>query len=304
VHKDLIFKKDNVEYMKLCLHLTLYWTGSVFDYTEGILNFYKNVLGIMGNEFKHYSTEQMDESERLKDDTLNLLPTWLSQVDQSREIITLLLESSSIPDQVSDKSFELWAVEYPEDPAGMVRVTLPTDFIRESPTKLIDLATKMTENFEFHSGHGGYAVNWDLKGPCSSRARKEMSVISRRFPAIDLPEMATTLMSIPYGINRVNWLTLIGNKLLSNSHLSKANLTDQFDDANVKLEKLTHGLMIIAGEQPKLGDVNRQEDIELYHKVGRALVGVRSMNHPPFLVNKKGFAEEEITDDWLAYFDT
>lgn len=299
---NLIFRKNETEYMKLCLDVTVYWTGSVFEHTNGVLNFYTNALDLIGRQLKYYATEEMSNSVAITGDELGILPRWLHEADRSRETLMLNLESNSVPNMPSDTALDFWAVEYPEQPAGMIRLILPVSFIQDSPKKLVDLAKRLTGEMDFHSGHGGYSINWDFKGDYAFSAKKEMAILSRRYPGIDLPEVACTLMAIPNGIKRVNWLTLIGNSLLDTLG-GRDSFSKRLNDGEVKVESLPMGIIAVAGSEPKIGDVNRQESLASYYTVGKALAGIRNKEHPPFLINNKGFADDEVTSEWLSYFD-
>jgi len=299
----LVFSKDGVEYMTLCVDLTVYWAGPASDHVDGILHFYNVGLDLLGSGLKHYATEEMPYAEPISDAALSILPQWLAGADPTKDIFTLNLETNPVPDMPSDAAFDIWAVEYPEDPAGMMRMILPVDFVQGSPEKLVELARESTGSMAFHSGHGGYAINWDHKGEYAFPARREMAVLSRRYPGIELPEVAVTLMALYDGMKRVNWLTLAGNALLDSVDDRDALVARLDSTEGVVVEPLSGGILVVAGPEPKLGDVNRQEDLGAYHAVGRELAPLRSKDHPPFLVDQRGRADEELTEEWLGYFD-
>lgn len=299
--KELIFKKNEIEYMKLCIDITVYWLGSAFNHVAGILSFYNQVLEMIGDKLLHYETEEMAGAEKINAEILERLPNWLRVKNNSKDIFTLTLESNSIANLPSDLAFDFWAVEYPEKPAGAIRLILPRAFIVETPQSLINLGKNLVKDLNFHSGHIGYSINWDHRGDYATSALKKMGVISRRFPGIDLPNIACTLIALPDGIKRVNWLTLVGKSIIQS--LIESTTLSQIENSECSVDELPHGYLIKAGSEPKVGDVNRQESLENYHRVGHLIASIRSENHPPFLPNVSGFVEDEITEDWLAYFD-
>src|SRR5438132_12927640 len=99
-------EEDHV-YMKLCLDITLYWSGSVFDRSDGIVSFYRQCLELLGTSFRYFRTETMAEARSLKRDTLDLLPFWLRGTKSKRDIYMLFLESGSGPSEPSDRAFAL-----------------------------------------------------------------------------------------------------------------------------------------------------------------------------------------------------
>src|SRR3990172_11035284 len=270
MNKKLVFKKDGIEYMHLCADITVYWTGSVFSHKEGVLSFYHQAIDLIGKELKHYETEEMQGTRPIDKDALDLIPSWLTSSEEQRETYMLKLESNSVRNLPSDTAFDFWAVEYAEEPAGAVRLILPVTWMERSPRHFFDLTKKLVNAMDFHSGHAGFALNWDYKGDYASLARREMGVLSRRFPSIDLPDLACTLIAIPAGIKRVNWLTLIGNGLLG-SVGGLDGLGREFSGHDILVEQLAHGVIIMAGEQASVGDVNRQETLPALHNVGREI---------------------------------
>jgi hypothetical protein len=108
-------------------------------------------------------------------------------------------------------------------------------------------------------------------------------------------------MAIPSGFKRVNWLTLVANRLLT-SIGGIGSLTNELGP-NIVVDPLPGGVLLIAGAAPTLGDVNRQDDLRPYREVGTVLSKLRSRDHPPFLLNSSKIPDEEITEEWLAYFD-
>ena len=49
----------NSKALKLCLDVTLYWTGSAFDHVDGIVDFYNQSMEIIGKNVTFYRTETM-----------------------------------------------------------------------------------------------------------------------------------------------------------------------------------------------------------------------------------------------------
>jgi hypothetical protein len=124
-----------------------------------------------------------------------------------------------------------------------------------------------------------------------------MGVLARRYPAIDLSEVPLTLMALATGIKRMNWITLVGAETMAEKGMSVAELTD------LESYALPHGVAIVAGGRPLLGDVNRQEDLGAYHRVGHVVARLRSTDHGPFVCDQQGDPQDDRTDEWLGYFD-
>lgn len=291
----LKFVEDDTEFMKLCFDVTAYWTGSAYDHRAGLLHFYEQAVALLRGRVRFFEREDMEGAEPVQADTLDQLPLWLSGSDRTKDIYTIDLETNTVPNVPSDLAFRFWANEYPDPPTGMIRLVLPVPMFEGAPDKLLALTLSLVKELRFHSGHAGYAVNWDHRGEFAHPSHVRMGVLARRFPGIDLSEIPATLMAIPTGLKRINWVTLVGNELMAKAQAELQGLDTR---------PLPHGVAIVAGGVPKIGDVNRQEDMSAYHQVGRALASLRSPDHIPFITDKDGEPQDDRTQEWLSYFDT
>jgi hypothetical protein len=292
----LTFSSDGVEYMKLCVDVALYWRGSAFDHVKGLLHFYREAISLIGGRLTFFEREEMQGAEPITRAALDQVPDWLTGSDRTKDVFTLDLETSRVKNIPSDTAFRFWADEYPEEPAGKIRLVLPVSFVAEAPQSFVKLALSLAKELRFHSGHAGYAINWDHRGDYALASRKSMSVLATRYPAIDFADEPTTLMAIPTGMKRINWITFVGNDLVAQKGL-------QLDLEGLEVHPMPHGIAVVAGDRPRVGDVNRQEDLTAYYKVGRALAGLRSHDHPPLIPDKQGDPEEDRTEEWLSYFE-
>ena len=87
---SLEFISHEDEYMKLCFDITVYWTGSVFERVDGVLDFYQQAMKIIGKDITCYKTETMRGARKIKTDTLDLIPFWLTKAPKRREIYMFL----------------------------------------------------------------------------------------------------------------------------------------------------------------------------------------------------------------------
>ncbi|HEY6556231.1 MAG TPA: type VI immunity family protein [Polyangiaceae bacterium] len=297
---DLIFKDDDVEYMKLCLEVAVYWRGSLFDHAAEVEGCYRRALTVIGDRLKFYATHEMSHAQPIDAVALEILPRWLGRPDPTQDIFTLNLDGNSVPDLPSDTAFDFWASQ--EDGAGVLRLILPLHFIQEGPARLHETARTLAGDLMFHSGCAGYSINWDDKGETSALARRTMGVLSKRFPAIELPDPNVTLMAIPSGLKRVNWLTFVGRELLEQLGGTDA-LIAPLAGSDIGIDHLPGGLLLTAGDRPRLGDVNRQEDLGAYRAVGHAVAPVRTRDHVGFLADQNFDVDDDLSEEWLAYFD-
>lgn len=302
--KNLVFERYGVEYMKLALGITAYWVGSVFDHAEGVLHFYRQALRLVGGEMRHYATGEMLGFQPIREGVFETVPRWLRRrvpAEDTEYIMTL--EGSTDPQVSSDVALAFWAIEYRDRAVGAMHLVLPTSFIETSSDRLRRLTEHLLSRLRIHSGHCGYTINWNPIGRYATQSRRALGAVASRYPAIDLPHMVGALTAIPAGIKRVNWLTCLGATLVDGLGGPQALMAGRAAPGVAMQPLGLGGLMLVAGDRPRSGDVNRRDDLNDYHTVGRLLASVRSHRHPPFLARPNGEEGDELTAEWLAYFD-
>ena len=301
--RALTFVSDGTEYMKLCLDVTVYWKGSVFDRIDSVLAFYRKALAPIAQDLAYYETESMRGARAIKPDTLDLIPFWLTGAPTRREIYMLNLESGPGPSLPSDRAFVFTALEYEDGPVGLMRLILPATYIADTPDPFVALALSLLDPLDFHSGHAGYGLNYDSRGDFAYDAQSRMRALGMRYPGIDIPDQETTLYAMANGdgIKRVNWLTFLGDPLVA--RLGGREALRQGLSEAISLYPLRRGVAIRAGAVPGVGDVNRGELLPLYHEVGALLQPLRLLDHPAFIMKDDVF-DEDATEAWLGRFDT
>jgi len=297
IFRSLTYQEEGFVYVRPCLDIALFWSGSVFEQGNGIIKFYEQCLDVLGGSFVYFRTETMTRSRPLKKDTLGLLPFWLSGTNSRRDVYMLFLESGSAPDEPSDRAFALNATPG----KGYVRLMLPTTFISESLSPYLDLARSLVRTVLYDFGHGGFAINWNHLGNNKRRVLRVMNSLANRYPGLDMSHPFCTKYIASRGIKCVNWLTFLNadyRDRLGGLHALKKT----FDKNVVIYDANNNGVMIQAGPSPAIGDVNRQNNLPIYHQVGKELASIRCREHPP-IFGPGGFADKEVTEKWLSRFD-
>ncbi|HXK39450.1 MAG TPA: type VI immunity family protein [Candidatus Paceibacterota bacterium] len=293
-----VFQKDGVDYLKLCVDITLYFVGPPSAHAEGILDFYAQALKILKPEIVQYETGNMSKPKKIKADTFDMLPLWISNPKAKQDMMQLRLDNSTGPDSAADRAFQF--IYFEDDGAGAVRLVLPASSVEKSATSLADLARNLPRKLKFSSGLGGYSLNWNKNGDFDYDAKNDIYPISRRHPGIDVPDLDGDLPSITKGIKCINWLTFLDDVYVK--RLGGLEGVRKALDEQVVCEPLSHGIVIQAGPRPEMGDVNQRLTLPLYHSVGKAVAKVRAKEHFPFIPSAKN--PEDATDKWLARFDS
>ncbi len=295
--------KNGVVYLRPCVDIVCYWTGSVFDRVDGVLDFYRKSLHGLGQSLSFFQTDSMGAPARLKGDSLRLLEFWLTGTKSRRDVYVLQLESSVSADDVSDRAFSFQATEAGEDDAsGFVRLMLPAHFGLSNAAQIVELAKSLFQKVDFNFGQAGYALNWNEFGRFPELACETMGAIRKHHPGLDLSDPGSSQYVAEGSIKCINWLTMIGAVGCKRLGGVQA-LRDRIGAKEVVVHELSRGALVQAGPKPELGDTNRRGTAPCYHVVGKVLAPLRDEEHPPYLT-VDGADDEDATLEWLARFDS
>lgn len=301
-YSKLVFSNDEGVYLKLVTDISIYWRGSVFEHAEGVMNFYQQALDLIGHEIKYFRTESMNRPKKIKSTTLELLPHWMINKKKQKGIYMLSLESGLDEYEPSDKAFYFLADEEESTKTGIIRLILPASFMDGGILDVLPLLEKLLVNFNFESGHAGFAVNWDPEGESEDEAARKMAVLAKKYPGIDLNYVDSTVIAFENSstpsIKCSNWLTMIGSGICSSLPTTSEMRTVLGDVCQI--HEIPKGLIFQAGAIPKLGYPDRIE-MNPYRMVGGLLADFRLRNHPQIFAESS--TDEFSTEDWLGRFD-
>jgi AcrR family transcriptional regulator len=161
-----------------------------------------------------------------------------------------------------------------------------------------DMANDIAENVEFHSGHGGLAFVYD-----PWRMEPALDAIyasARRFWGIDIEDLNHTLPLMKSSIKGVSWITLVGSEFASKPQIEPA-LRRADTIPEVTVERHRHGVVMLAGSEPVVGDQNRPDrTLDPYYAVANLLRPLFLMQHPDFPSER--FVKNGNTTGWIRRF--
>jgi hypothetical protein len=253
---------------------------------------------------KFYETGDMAGARQIKESTFNILPSWLDSRKRESDIFMINLESGAKKNEPSECNLFMLADEEDEEPLGALRLNLPLSSMEKGPESYIQLVRELIEKIDFESGHAGYGLHWDPRGEMSLEALEKMFYVSKRYKGIDLSDMDVTLVSMrrtkPNGIKCINWLTLLGNDL--SSRIGPVDSIQNQTGDCCTIHELKTGIIIQAGKKPEPGDMDRNESLDSYHRVGRLLAPYRFIDHRLIFGDPSGRIKDA-TNEWLGRFD-
>jgi hypothetical protein len=173
---------------------------------------------------------------------------------------------------------------------------LPLTYLEDRRHELLELLRSWSERLSPVSGYGGLGI---LESPDHELAQKYhqyVFMLARRFPGLELDRPSYHRMSLAAGIKGVNWLTVLGERWLEKLG-GLGSLERHLESDAFTLLEFSGGVVIQAGGEPELGDVNRRLKPERYRALGRVT--------QPLLVRElhglRGF-DAESAREWLARF--
>lgn len=273
---------------------------------EQVLACYEMFLRLCPPErIKHYATETMDQHKETSSRTFTMLPSWLKKGAAPRKYIYLELLSGDNREAVPDFRFlvagyEPGSIGHSARFASLLRICVPAAWGGGHASEMRDMVIHLAGLIPYTAGHAGFAMDWSRyfeQKACPHAYQKGM-----RHLGFDVPGESNDCLVVGHdSMKTVNWLTLLGQPLLS-----KLGGVDQIRaraSNRIKLRPTGGGLMLEAGDAPEVGDVNRGDPLPAYAEVYKlvepvAEVGIQRSKAMTFLPGD----EHQNTLRWLRRF--
>ena len=284
----------------LCVGMVFYYRGGFLANASSILDFFDKSMEVIGDRPSYFLVDGEGRFKKAKKDTRDLLRFWAENPDSDRGVHGLVLETAEESAAFSDLAFQTKNVK---GFSGWCRLLVPVEHLMEKGVdNFVRFSIKMGNSLNFSSGSAGYAMNQHMGHSC----RDKVFLTSRRFLGIDLAAPNDFDRFVPYfgssdkdNIAGINWLTFLNKKLLERVGGKKTLLGKL--SKQITIHDMENGIMIQAGDKPHFGDVNKQENLPLYHEVGAAL---KSLLIPSDVLGPwDSIGGSENTSEWLHRFD-
>ncbi|NTX03418.1 type VI immunity family protein [Myxococcus sp. CA040A] len=164
-----------------------------------------------------------------------------------------------------------------------------------SPALVKTLAEEIARAVPFHSGWGGYFLQARKAGPSAPAALDAMYAVARRYWGVNAYNLDVSVRYLLAGYGCVSWLTLIGHGLMEAAPAVLASAKR----GNPLFMETDFGVAFCLGDAPVLGDRNRQEPLEAYVTLARALAPLQIQEHASFGGTRW---TEECTLQWFRRF--
>jgi hypothetical protein len=156
----------------------------------------------------------------------------------------------------------------PPSATTLVQMTFPLEAVAaERADKFVATVQRLIEPIEFASGY--CAPGFQFSDLHLSEAFNEIRPLALRHPGYDVQYNRNTRLRIDMKSRGARWITLLGRELTEQLG-GIAELRKQLS-APVEVRTLKHGVMIIAGRLPEVGDVNRGQSVAALRTVAKVL---------------------------------
>lgn len=198
--------------------------------------------------------------------------------------------------------------EYPD--LGYLRFAVPVPTLSSEPNLVPTMLLEFCERLKPASGYAGIGIVESLKYAFTPHYDPIVYGVAQRFPGleVDYPVWHSNYLWKGEGsIKGVNWLTVVGDRLLDRLGGADAVRSELAAlDSGFAISRYDGGIMIRAGDRPDLGDAVAGDWPVLYVKLAKYLKPLRVVSHPGYhRPSHEGLDvfDDERTQAWLRRFE-
>lgn len=274
IPKNLDLEVEDERIVSLTFSITLYTDVALSTIPGAVLGCYEKFLTLCPpDQLKFYATENMKQHKPVTKRVLNMLPTWLKPGAPPREYIALELKDGATFSAAPKFRFNVWGSEpgsssHATGHANLIQTSFPPEWGVERPDAMVALVLDMCGLFPYQSGHAGFCF---LCSPYDKKQSQNYAwARSMRHRGVDILAHPNDKKAVGRdAVKGADWLTL-----LSTAFVEKLGGERKIRSAVTKPVEILdapRGLLIKAGPLPRLGDVNRRDDLPEYRQVYRII---------------------------------
>lgn len=296
---DLDLTAEGLKFATVTFGINLYTDKSFYDCPDAVLESFRLYVEQSSLEpLRHYTTETMREHKPVTKRVLGMLPTWLKPGAPHKHYLALELKSGENFQDAPQFKYEVWCVPASQQ-ANIVSMALPAAWAVEKRDAMLELVLRLADVFPFRSGLAGYS--FEVSRYDKKAGEKHAWTRSMRHPGIDIVRIPVDAKAAGGDVIRgVGWLTLIGAEFVT--QLGGISKLRSKLSAEIELVETRYGLLIRAGANPAIGDVNREDVLPLYREVYRILAPWIEAAAEQSMAFQLATDYVERTRDWYARF--
>lgn len=268
--EKLELKEDGIRLVSAVLGMSVYTEAALSSAATGVLDVYERVLSVLDKTaLRFYANETMRRHKPIAKGTWTMLPTWLKTDAPVREYLALQMKDGELYQDAPHRKFQVHGYE-PKNKlfnSGRANVLSAAFPVSQQPTdlaRLKDLFVHACTVLPIRSGIAGLILE-------CSRYEAEISEthawsIGMRMHGLDICRIPMDCQAVGTdGLKGVGWLTALGHPLLEQLGGLAALKKDWPEE--ITLIETPHGIVIQAGDQPQLVDINSKDTLGLYRAI-------------------------------------
>jgi hypothetical protein len=298
-----------VEIVGLRAEIKVWCERSFDELPDEFLEAFDLLTATIKDRLRWYKNYTMDRMSPVTARTFSAPRTWL-QRGQKPVARSLYLkgpdEMEAAGQYVVQFKYHPAAAEHSDSNTPYIRQATPWQALQANPQAYLELAKRLCDLLPVLCGHVGYSLETSpyYEIPAFQRAY----ALAMRHPGVNIASHhATWPLRDEHGVEAVNWLTLVGPAPLARLGGAPALRRRLKEHRTISVIDTKHGVIVRAGDEPRLGDVNRREQLPEYRAVYHALREVMDQVLTDFRPLPLGFAladKAEKTARWLRRFES
>jgi TseV toxin immunity protein TsiV len=266
---------------------------------KGFDRFLRTFADRFGDRLTFYRTGDMKKYRRVDARTLDGPYHWFTDVKVlKKKMLALVAHSGAAERTAAPPALDLMLWGFDDPPQFAFRMALPVE-VADKPDALVKFVQDALAEFPLAHGFCGYSFEWDEMS-VDEEANEWAGPLLLRHPGLNYMSAVALSRAASSGVVAVSWLTFLGPEI--SQALGGQKALTKAAPAGVSVLPLGKGgVLLRAGKQPELGDVNRRERLPLYRSVGRLVSPSRASDEELEDLNIQGISDEAAID-WLRRF--
>lgn len=282
-----------------CFEVVLFNSGTLKDLAPDLSLLIHRFLDTFGKEIRLYNTASNSTMQATSAKAFRQIVNTNAILENKEETYGMDAHAG-----ISDNDATPPALQFfydgsePDIPHTYFRGVLTDTFAIDRPDELFKDILSLVDDFPFLHGYAGYSFFWRTLDPfIHERVTSVLRQVLKRHPGfgygnpLEFSELALD------GVVAVNWLTMLGKN--TNEKLGGAEKIGKLLPAEVQISDIGSGTILKLGNQPEIGDRNRQESLPVYKKVGGVLSTVHVSSDEVWI---DGLDPEDEMEVWFDRF--
>jgi hypothetical protein len=299
-HRFTLAKGDHVLAMP-CVEAVAFVNGLPGNGGAGFARFLNDFAHNFGARLRFYRTGDMKRFRAFDVQAFEGPAHWFADPRLlATNMLSFRVHSGETARDVCPPALDMTLAGAFEPPRFVLRMILPVEW-GDEPQQVVSLVQAALAELPLDSGYCGYSLVWEETDTAlEEKVFAWAAPLHRRHPGLGYGDAVRLSNAVDQGVVAVNWLTFLGADLVA--ALGGRDALASNAPAEVSVLPLGQGGVILrAGEAPKLGDLNRKDRLPAYHAVGRLVEPVRAPDEALDELVIKGMSDEA-AHDWLRRF--